>query len=165
MATANPSRKKFRTAKLFAKALYKEYGDKLKAVFVVGSVGSNIALPSSDIDVVVVVNSEQMITKADHPEIKKIAENVGEMKKEKVHVFGIRLNDLLSTRRDPAEEILLRAVPVFGSARFIKWCKDKKVFCYPNRAKIQTVYGEYQRKDTFKQRLAYKKQMSKRRFK
>jgi len=46
-----PSKQKFGVAKRAAQELLKIYGNNLKAVFVAGSVASNMALPKSDIDI------------------------------------------------------------------------------------------------------------------
>ena len=55
MAKITSSRMKFNEARRVSKKLHSLLGDNLKAVFVVGSVASNVALPNSDIDLLVVL--------------------------------------------------------------------------------------------------------------
>lgn len=111
MARLTPSKQKMLLAKRATFRLAKTLGSNLKAVFVVGSVAANMALPESDIDLVVVCEEGKRL-EAEQFAIKCFLENPP---KDKIDLLAIgegrkkggRINCML------IEKPHFEAIPVF----------------------------------------------------
>lgn len=64
MPKTTPSKEKMRLARKFALELQKHMGERLKAIFVCGSVAANMAKPESDIDVLIICRDNEIAKSA-----------------------------------------------------------------------------------------------------
>jgi len=157
MGKISDSKRKFRIATKLVKKLDAHFGKGLRAVFVAGSVGSNLALHDSDIDVVMIVDTDKEVDAKNNPEVAEILQKFNEGKpKDEVHLLGVKLKDILAVRGQT--RILQAAVPIFGSKTFIKWAQKKGVFQFPDRESIRRYYRELSFKEPdFEARISKKK--------
>jgi len=141
---ATPSRRKFRIAKEFARALAVDLGKGLKAVFVVGSVAANMATPDTDIDIVAVCDNAGRDPR--YPKAGKVYSRQRLDKKNQIHFFWVDTktfedpgNDWL-VRRWPAGDALREmALPIFGDKEYLQKFAGKS-YNLPNR---ERVLGKY----------------------
>lgn len=157
MGKISDSRKKFRIATKLVKELEVHFGEDLRAIFVAGSVGSNLALHDSDIDVVMIVGADKEVDVKSNPKVAEILQRFNKGKpKDKVHLLGVKFKDILALRGQTG--ILQAAVPIFGSKTFIKWAQEKGVFQFPDRESIRREYKKLSSKEPdFEARISKKK--------
>ncbi|HIH21780.1 MAG: nucleotidyltransferase domain-containing protein [Candidatus Diapherotrites archaeon] len=136
-----PSRRKFRIAKLFVKELHKIFGEELKAAFIAGSVAANMALPESDIDLVLVYLRPHSSSDKSIENRKKARELESEFKRklnaeindsvlsqsefENLQYLSTANSVLAADFKSIAEILSHGAVPIFGSKEYLQGLKGK----------------------------------------
>ena len=175
---------KFRIAKLFVKELHRIYGDNLKAVFVAGSVADNMALPESDIDIMIV----RSIPDIDRSNARSINQIVSDLKIIKLKdefktkykktidtaliesSFFETLNKkpMIPIRLEPVRDALIYAlshgvIPIFGDKEYLARTFKEKSWSFPN---IKAIKREHARKQlgSFWARVVANQKKGQRRF-
>ncbi len=140
-----PSRRKFRIAKEFARALAADLGKDLKAVFVTGSVAANMANPRSDIDIVVIVKNPDHYFHFPTAEriFRKCAATGGEHNIDffvvDTKTFGNPGKDRIVQKWPAGYAMQKGALPIFGDRKYLQRLAGK-FYNLPNK---ERVLGKY----------------------
>ncbi len=155
MAKLTPSKQKMQQAHKFAAELQKRMGENLKAVFVCGSVAANMAVPKSDIDVVIVCRGNEHVKNAMAP----LLSNARSLQLiSKIRWFPIEEGPFkdINFRRAAGRMLLKGAIPVFGKEYAMQHPNSWR---YPN---AETIRGRYSGNPTMNERLAFKRRKTSR---
>ena len=153
-AHVTPSREKFRKARKIAGIARELLGSKFKGAFVAGSVASNMALPSSDIDMGIVYNEKMRwlsVLKVQLAWYRAIHRNVGFKAMRRLHPA---FYTTLEVEHRARKGMLKGIVPVLDPEGYLKKFVARHRLT-PRKDFILERYGEY--KGGMQERVSFKR--------